>query len=168
MRLTCTECGAPFEQLRGRPAKRCPRHSRARYGAEHRRLVAETREAAYGTPCVRCGGIMLLGDQLDLDHADDGEGYLGWAHAACNRSAGATRGNRLRAAHRAAMGLWGPDPARARIPVRRPAGLDSSRWTDDELVRMPPIPDKLMGAELRGVLVWSAAGNCWGHCSRVW
>ncbi|MGP4114155.1 hypothetical protein ACTWP5_25000 [Streptomyces sp. 4N509B] len=111
---------------------------------------------------------MLLGDQLDLDHHDDGEGYRGWSHAACNRSAGAVKGNRLRAAYRAGAGLWEPSTTRARTPVRRPAGLDSSRWTDEELASMPPIPDRLMGAELHGVLVWWAVGNCWGHCSRAW
>jgi hypothetical protein len=38
---------------------------------------------------------MLPGQQIDLDHADNGT-YLGFAHAGCNRSAGATKGNRAR------------------------------------------------------------------------
>jgi len=32
----------------------------------------------------------------DLDHTDDGLGYLGPAHRTCNRSKGARKGNRLR------------------------------------------------------------------------
>ncbi|WP_347351734.1 hypothetical protein [Intrasporangium sp.] len=54
---------------------------------------------AYGTPCVRCGRPMLPGQRLDLDHVDGaGPGdYRGFAHAHCNRSAGASRGNRQRA-----------------------------------------------------------------------
>jgi hypothetical protein len=35
---------------------------------------------------------MLPGQALDLDHADDGAGWLGFAHARCNRQAGGRRG----------------------------------------------------------------------------
>jgi hypothetical protein len=112
---------------------------------------------------------MLLGDQLDLDHEDDGDGYLGWAHASCNRSAGASKSNSLRAAaYRMAMGIPGSVEGRRQTPIRRPAGLDSSRWTDQELAQMPSVPDDLMGPDMRGFLVWSPAGGCWSHCSRVW
>src|SRR5262245_60679877 len=53
-----------------------------------------------GKPCVRCGRPLRRGDAVDLDHRDDGRGYLGLAHAHCNRSAGATRGNQLRSPRR--------------------------------------------------------------------
>lgn len=49
-----------------------------------------------GRPCVRCGRPITAGDEVDLDHRDDGAGWLGLAHSSCNRSAGATRGNRQR------------------------------------------------------------------------
>jgi hypothetical protein len=38
---------------------------------------------------------MLPGQALDLDHADDGVNFLGWAHAFCNRQAGGRNGNRV-------------------------------------------------------------------------
>ncbi|WP_139238407.1 hypothetical protein [Streptomyces aidingensis] len=109
---------------------------------------------------------MLLGDQLDLDHDDDGDGYLGWAHASCNRSAGATKGNRARAAaYQAARWLSVARPGRE---VVRPLGLDSSAWSDADLLKRPPIPDDLLGPERRGYLVWSEAMGCWSVCSRIW
>jgi hypothetical protein len=39
---------------------------------------------------------MLPGQPLDLDHNDNGIGWRGWAHAHCNRSAGARLGNARR------------------------------------------------------------------------
>jgi len=57
---------------------------------------------AYGAACVRCGRVMLPGEALDLDHTDDRGGYLGMAHAACNRAAGARKGNASRARARQA------------------------------------------------------------------
>ena len=67
-----------------------------RYGAEHRAIRRALLASAAGTPCVRCGVPLRAGDDVDLDHRDDGRGYLGMAHAACNRAAGARKGNRLR------------------------------------------------------------------------
>jgi hypothetical protein len=88
-----------------------------RYGAAHRRLVRATKAGAFGTPCARCGKLMLPGQAIDLDHTDDGTGYIGWSHARCNRRAAAVRGNRARAAaYRRAKGL--PDPPDA-PPVNR-------------------------------------------------
>jgi hypothetical protein len=54
---------------------------------------------------------MLEGQAVQLDHADDGSGrYLGYSHRHCNASAGASRGNRMRAAaYRAAKGLPPPN-----------------------------------------------------------
>lgn len=58
-----------------------------RYGAEHRRLRKQLRDAWQdGDPCARCGGPMRHDDAIDLDHTDDGTGYLGLSHASCNRS----------------------------------------------------------------------------------
>jgi hypothetical protein len=104
----CEVCGEGFYQYRGRPAKRCPEHRRGgdRYGAQHRAM-----KQAGPTPgelCTRCGGTLLPGQALEPDHLDGGgpTDYAGWAHASCNHSAGAARGNQLRAAaYRAAKGL---------------------------------------------------------------
>ena len=51
---------------------------------------------AYGKACTRCGLIMYPGQALDLDHTDNRDGYLGFAHRSCNRRAGARKGNALR------------------------------------------------------------------------
>lgn len=39
---------------------------------------------------------MVRGEELHLDHTDDGRSYLGFSHASCNESAGARLGNRRR------------------------------------------------------------------------
>ena len=56
--------------------------------------------APKGDPCPYCRRPMWEGQLLDLDHAIprafNGGGALRWAHASCNRSSGATLGNRLR------------------------------------------------------------------------
>jgi hypothetical protein len=63
-----------------------------------------------GKLCVRCGLPMLEGQPVQLDHADNGQGYVGYSHRSCNARAGAINGNRARAAaYRAAKGL--PPPA---------------------------------------------------------
>ena len=99
----CEHCGASFHQGKGRPARLCPDHRR--YGSEHVALRESTKESAYGTACARCGRELEPGQEIHLDHRDDGPGWLGWSHARCNTSAGATHGNRLRAdAYRAANG----------------------------------------------------------------
>jgi hypothetical protein len=63
------------------------------YGTQHRTLRRALLPLAIGTPCVRCGNPMLQGQKLDLDHTDDRKGYKGFAHAECNRRAGAYRQN---------------------------------------------------------------------------
>jgi hypothetical protein len=68
-----------------------------RYRGQHQAIRRATVRAAYGTPCVRCGQVMLPGQRLHLDHTDDGTGYLGYSHAACNVRAGASKGGRERA-----------------------------------------------------------------------
>ncbi len=37
--------------------------------------------------CSRCGLAIGVDEEFDLDHADDGVGYLGVSHVGCNRSA---------------------------------------------------------------------------------
>jgi hypothetical protein len=67
-----------------------------RYTGFHRRLRQAWLPTAYGTACVLCGQTMRPGQALDLDHLPDGTGYRGFAHASCNRSEGARRGNAQR------------------------------------------------------------------------
>lgn len=62
------------------------------YGGQHQATRRTARAAAYGTPCVRCGRVMFEGEPIDLDHHDDRDGYRGFAHARCNRSAGGKLG----------------------------------------------------------------------------
>lgn len=72
-------------------------------GWAHQRLRARLLPSAYGTPCPRCGQLMLQGQDLDLDHTGlpralggrPGQGQM--AHESCNRSAGSRLGNALRA-----------------------------------------------------------------------
>jgi len=57
--------------------------------ARRRRALAYMPE---GHPCPRCGQPMYRHQQLDLDHTDTREGYLGLSHARCNRAAGGAQG----------------------------------------------------------------------------
>jgi hypothetical protein len=128
--LTCASCGRGFHQYgRGRPAKRCPDcRSGDRYGAQHRAIRAATVAQAVGQPCARCREPIRPGEAVDLDHADDGSGtYLGYSHRRCNSSAGASRGNRLRAAaYRAAKaGLAAGVPP---VTVEPPPSPRSRVW----------------------------------------
>lgn len=43
---------------------------------------------------VLVGGLIRRGERWELDHADDGVGYLGASHAVCNARAGAASTNR--------------------------------------------------------------------------
>jgi hypothetical protein len=71
------------------------------YGAEHQAQRKQALAAFIpGQPCPRCGHSMWPGQALDLDHTDDRAGYHGLAHARCNRSAGARKGNKLRGLRR--------------------------------------------------------------------
>ena len=38
--------------------------------------------------CARCGELIEVGAKWELDHRDDGKGWLGPSHRSCNRSAG--------------------------------------------------------------------------------
>lgn len=120
---SCEVCGAGFAQGRGRPSKRCPKHrdGGGKYNGEHRKLRETTKAAAYGRPCSRCRRPMLPGQELQLDHLDGGgpADYLGWSHATCNLSAGAAKGNRMRAP-------GGPSAARPPVVVIPPRPVPGS------------------------------------------
>lgn len=68
------------------------------YGAQHQRLRKALLHTAVGSPCTRCTEPITSTRDAHLDHNDDRNGYAGWAHARCNLSAGATKGNRDRGA----------------------------------------------------------------------
>lgn len=77
------------------------------YGSKHAALRKALLPTAYGTPCARCGMLMLPGQALHLDHNDTRTGYLGFSHKACNLKAAARKaraiqvyGKRAQAAHR--------------------------------------------------------------------
>ena len=70
------------------------------YGNGHRRIRKTLLPFAYGTPCVKCGEPMLLGQDLDLDHNDKRTEYIGFAHSSCNRKAGGKKGIRALKAKR--------------------------------------------------------------------
>lgn len=78
------------------------------YGREHwRARAAVQRTVDQGAArCTRCGGAIRPGSAWDLDHTEDRSGYLGPAHAACNRSAGAVKGNRVRGRGRFVSEAW--------------------------------------------------------------
>ena len=61
------------------------------WGNQHQKLRKALLPQAYGTPCVRCGHVMLPGQELHLDHNDTRTGYLGFAHARCNVRAAARK-----------------------------------------------------------------------------
>jgi hypothetical protein len=71
------------------------------YGYTHQRMRAALLPGAYGKHCPHwgidpeCTGLMLPGQDLDLDHNDDRTGYRGMAHASCNRRAGSAKAHAL-------------------------------------------------------------------------
>lgn len=72
-------------------------------GRPHRRAKAQLPPPA--GPCPICGELMLPDDEVEADHEiprvfGGGDGPLRWAHASCNRRAGARLGNRLHGRHR--------------------------------------------------------------------
>jgi len=75
------------------------------YGHEH--MKARRAAAARHTPtdpCTRCGQPLgPMGPWLHYDHTPDRTSYLGFAHAACNRQAGAVAGNRAQRARKATV-----------------------------------------------------------------
>lgn len=74
------------------------------YSAAHRKARKALLPYAIGTLCPLCGQVMEDWQALDLDHATPlvlGGGEVGdrITHATCNRSLGATLGNRMRGNH---------------------------------------------------------------------
>jgi len=89
----------PTPHLRNRsaPQKQATRHRG--YGKAHKELRAywdKKIKAGTQPACSRCGYPVQATDTWDLDHTDDRSGYLGPAHAHCNRSAGADKVNKKR------------------------------------------------------------------------
>jgi hypothetical protein len=66
------------------------------YGYSHKVLSQEQRANAVGQVCHFCGGVMLAGQPLALDHSIDRQSYRGVVHLSCNASDGAKRGNAQR------------------------------------------------------------------------
>lgn len=68
------------------------------YGYAHRRIRKAWAPvvAAGHAICPRCRTPIYPGQRWDLGHTDDRTGYTGPEHTHCNRSAGATLGNRTR------------------------------------------------------------------------
>jgi DNA-directed RNA polymerase subunit RPC12/RpoP len=93
----CALCGRAFE-ARSPNARFCGPECAARAARPGRRAKYENPQhrglrrslepvvARGATPCARCGELILLGESWDLDHRDDGAGYLGPSHARCNRA----------------------------------------------------------------------------------
>jgi hypothetical protein len=79
----------------GRSTARSRAFEARRYDARHKRLrIIWAEIVARGfTACARCGETIKRGEDWDLDHTDDGKGYLGPSHSRCNR---ATAGRRRR------------------------------------------------------------------------
>lgn len=70
------------------------------YGAHHQATRKALLHTAIGAPCTRCGQPITTTRDAHLDHNDhDRTRYDGWAHARCNLSAGATKGNQARGLH---------------------------------------------------------------------
>lgn len=72
-------------------------HARG-YGQAHQRERARWRPlvAAGRVTCARCGAAIQPGQPWDLGHDDSRTMWVGPEHRRCNRSDGATRGNRMR------------------------------------------------------------------------
>lgn len=61
-----------------------------RYGMAHKTMRKRLAPVvALGkTQCARCGELIEPGEKWELDHRDDGRGWLGPSHSKCNRRAG--------------------------------------------------------------------------------
>jgi hypothetical protein len=69
------------------------------YGYQYQKLRKALLPSAYGTPCARCGQLMLPGQKLHLDHDDwDRTKLRGFAHAECNICAAAKKARAIQLA----------------------------------------------------------------------
>lgn len=104
---------SPNRFPRGGPSKT---RKGGRYDGNH----ARARKAAAAKhqpddPCTRCHKPLgPMGPWLHYDHTDNGVGYLGFAHAACNRRAGAIAGNRAQQHTRRTRHAATPQPWQSR------------------------------------------------------
>jgi hypothetical protein len=80
----------------GRNPKKKRTTSQRGYGSAHAAVRARvaSQVASATARCTRCGAAIGKHDAWDLDHRDDRRGWLGPAHASCNRSAGALKNRR--------------------------------------------------------------------------
>jgi hypothetical protein len=61
-----------------------------RYGVAHKALRKRLAPVVAGgtVRCARCDELIAQDENWELDHRDDGNGWLGPSHRSCNRSAG--------------------------------------------------------------------------------
>ena len=78
------------ERARARQLRKRRPYPSQKYGASHRALRARLAPvvAAGTVRCARCDELITPQDKWELDHRDDGKGWLGPSHRSCNRSAG--------------------------------------------------------------------------------
>jgi hypothetical protein len=97
------------------------------YGGVHqaRRAQLAPYVAAGMARCSICHQPIVPGQKWDLDHTPDKSGYRGPAHAGCNRSEGAKRGNAKRRRY--------PPPWKSCAHCKRPflASRKSHRFCSD-------------------------------------
>lgn len=116
----CPTCGRPFDPTRPNQKYCRPEHRPDRsgtktqsttargYGAGHqatRRQWVDRVEQG-DVACSLCGYPIDPGTPWDMDHTPGKQGYRGPAHRRCNRSEGATRGNRQRGSKPTARRRW--------------------------------------------------------------
>ncbi len=167
-----TICGRCYNEFpkrpgKGRPRLYCDACRDTKHDAAHDKFRRATIAAAYGTPCVRCGEDLTYGNPLgepELDHADDGIGYLGYSHRHCNRSAGATKGNLTPSPAKAAQqARWASThpPSRSPSPSRPPTGPRTPTATPS--ATRPPMPDDGFWAwcEVPGFVGWQPISREW-------
>ena len=79
-------------------APKAPKGERG-YGYQFQKLRKALLPSAYGTPCVRCGEIMLRGQKLHLDHDDNDRSIIrGFSHSDCNIRAAARKARAIQTA----------------------------------------------------------------------
>lgn len=120
-----------------------------RYGGEHQAIRKAMLPHAVGSLCARCGLVIGQGEPVDLDHADDGSGYLGWSHARCNRAAGGRRSQTLGA--RRLMGVLGLPRVVVAAEVswlRTHTSIGAAGWAEDEGVWRVELVDYVEGTDV--------------------
>jgi hypothetical protein len=89
-----THCSSDGQRARKRDNRTTPQRG---YGYAHQqarlKFLAQLED---GDLCHHCNQPMTRDQALDLDHTTDRSTYRGLAHASCNRTDGARRGNQQR------------------------------------------------------------------------